>query len=68
MNEYVRLKRIITLLVAIWTILIVASLEWNYLNEKEATVELATNEVKTSFKKLMPFVTGLQHMAVFMWL
>ena len=55
MSEYVRLKHVITLLSLIWTVLLMASLQWNYLNEKQETIELATNQLDTSFKKIDAF-------------
>jgi signal transduction histidine kinase/drug/metabolite transporter superfamily protein YnfA len=55
MNEYVRLKQLITLLAVIWTVLLVASWQWNTLNEKAATVQLATNKLDSSFKKIEAF-------------
>lgn len=55
MNEYIRLKRVITLLAVIWTVLIMASMQWNFLNEKRETHELASNELETSYKKIDAF-------------
>jgi len=55
MNEYVRLKQVIILLTVIWTVLLVVSWQWNALNEKAATVQLATNKLDSSFKKIEAF-------------
>ena len=55
MSEYVRLKHVIILLAVIWTVLLMASWQWNYLNGKQETVELATNQLDTSFKKIDAF-------------
>jgi len=55
MSEYVRLKHVVTLLAVIWTVLLMSSLQWNYLNEKQETIELATNQLDTSFKKIDAF-------------
>jgi|GEM_PF-5772730 len=55
MNEYVRLKQLVALLVVIWSVLLITSLGWSYLNEKKAAVDLATNELETSFKKIDAF-------------
>ena len=55
MSEYVRLKHVVILLAVIWTVLLMASWQWNYLNEKQETVVLATNQLDTSFKKIDAF-------------
>jgi len=55
MNEYVRLKQVISLLAVIWTVLLLASWQWNIVNEKKAAVQLAANELDTSFKKIEAF-------------
>jgi signal transduction histidine kinase len=55
MNEYLRLKHVTLLLAVIWTVLLVASWNWNTWNEKEETVLLAANELDTSFKKIEAF-------------
>jgi signal transduction histidine kinase len=55
MNLKLRLKQVVGLLAVIWTVLLVGSWYWNTLNEKEATVQLAANELDTSFKKIEAF-------------